>query len=90
MNNINEIKEDICRLRDPQSDGWIDKILLKLDELQPFLKTPKEELLIELGNKLMNNLVLLDERIIGTDKFPEHKDAFGELLEIIGKIREME
>ena len=80
MEKINEIKEDICRLRDPQSDGWIDKILLKLDELQLF---------VELGNKLMNNLVLLDERIIGTDKFPKYKDTFGELLEIIDKIREI-
>ena len=38
MNNINEIKEDICRLRDPQNDGWIDKILLKLDELQLYVE----------------------------------------------------
>ena len=60
------------------------------EELLKKVKTPKEELLIELGNKLMNNLVLLDDRIIGTDKFPEYKDAFGELLEIIDKIRELE
>ena len=37
MNKLEEIKEDICRLRDPQNDGWIDKILLKLDELQLFV-----------------------------------------------------
>ena len=60
------------------------------EELLKKVKTPKEELLIELGNKLMNNLVLLDDRIIGTDKFPKYKDAFGELLEIIDKIRELE
>jgi len=46
MNKINEIKEDICRLRDPQNDGWIDKILLKLDELQP----EEDKLKIELAD----------------------------------------
>ena len=50
MNNINEIKEDICRLRDPQNDGWIDKILIKLDELQSELKTEEDKLKIELAD----------------------------------------
>jgi len=54
MNNINEIKEDICRLRDPQNDGWIDKILIKLDELRPHLKTERDELDLKVYYKILD------------------------------------
>ena len=87
MNKIEEIKEKIIDV-DKNLDWKCHinikcKINLIIDELQPFLKTPEEELLIELGE-------LISEQQHTDDwQFNDNSDV-RKFTEICNKVKELE
>jgi len=80
MNKIEEIKD---RYSFGYSNTFIDEVERITTELQPFLKTPKEELLAELGE------LISEQQHTGDWQFNDNADV-RKFTEICNKVKELE